>query len=94
MNDDKFRKLSDIELKNVSGGKTFSVKKVNGLFRHYGIFDEKGQLYAKCFTKSGADLECETLQKTDIYLTIKNQQIQNETYKQLHDDTPVEQIQY
>ena len=94
MNDNKFQMLSDTELKDISGGKTFSVKKVDGWFRHYGIVDEKGDLYAKCFTKSGADLKCANLQNLDKYYTIKNLEIQKETYRQMYEDTDIEQIQY
>jgi hypothetical protein len=85
--------LSDIESKNISGGKTFSVKRVDGLLRRYGVIDDREQLYAKCFTQSGAELECETLQKTDIYLTIKINK-----FKMKPTDncimTPIETIQY
>jgi len=97
MNDDKFKKLSDEEMEVVSGGgaavKKFSVKRLDGIFSRWGVMDQDGQLYSTSFFKSSSEEDCDYLTKKQIYLGLKEAEVQAETYKMLHEEHQIERMQ-
>ena len=97
MNDNKFKKLSDEDMEMVSGGgaavKKFSVKRLNGIFSRWGVIDQDGQLYSTSFTKKSSDEDCDYLTKKQIYLGLKEAEVQAETYRILHEEHQIERIQ-
>ena len=97
MNDDKFKKLSDEEMEIVSGGnaavKVFSVKRLNGILKRWGVEDQFGDLYSTSVFKSSSDQDCIFLNKKQIELALKESKVQAETYGILHEEHQIERMQ-
>lgn len=92
MQDDKFKKLSDEEMEIVSGGKIFSVVNTGHWWKGHHVKDEKGALYGKCWTASGAQELCDELNGLNLKYTIENQQVQRKTIE--YEKEQVEVMKY